>query len=229
MSLNTATALLLLLIAPLFLAASPPPIDGSFCSNVKETLQLNGTFAKPKRFRVCIDVRTMQARRDEESAEGRPQITLYNATFQLVLIPHSSGAGYDCIKLDIPSSNATEPFSYAVVDKEAVLINASAALPIVGVLRAEQPIGLWAHNRTYTGGMVQLLEWYLQEEHVPGAEQHHQKVVRVSAATTNPTPSTTTIGYRQFEHLGAATKTDFELPEGVDPASCIGRAATESV
>ena len=52
---NTGTALLLLLIAPLFLAASPPPIDGSFCSNVKETLQLNGTFAKPKRFRVFED------------------------------------------------------------------------------------------------------------------------------------------------------------------------------
>ena len=147
----------------------------------KELVELNGTVSEPKRYTLVVDVQTMQARREERSHDNeRSQITLYNATTQLVLIPRGA-SDYDCIKLHIPSDNSTEPFSYAIVDDSAVLVDKNATLPPLGPRSAAAmlaakgapprdggAIELWAHNRTYSGGVVQLLEWYLEERVVPG-------------------------------------------------------------
>ena len=203
----------------------------------------------------------MQARREERSSDNeRSQITLYNATTQLVLIPRGT-SDYDCIKLHIPSDNSTEPFSYAIVDDSALLVDKNATLPPLGphalaklAERADDggPVELWAHNRTYSGGIVQLVEWYLQERIVPGraaaslrsrrsgsrrarddagarpsaasAPPSRELVVLLTAsAQVLPTPTTATVGFREFEHLEGVPTDAFDLPAGFNPAACIGR------
>ena len=141
-----------------------------------ETLKINETFEEPKKYRLCVDLRTMQARREERAqANAREQIILYNTTTQLLLTPRGSD-DWDCIKLALPSDNRTEPFSYVVVDKDAVLVDKNATLPPVGPSNAARPtvtanldssIQLWALNRSYSGGVVRLINWYLEQSDIP--------------------------------------------------------------
>jgi hypothetical protein len=115
-------------------ANATPTVFNTFCSDVVETLKINGTVHRSDQFRLCMDISTLNWRRDDAVDQDTIRAQIFtqkdNMVHEIFFDKKMQALNCTFVTPPSPTTSTDLPFRFAQLDPEATL---NATVKVNGV------------------------------------------------------------------------------------------------